>query len=194
MSLVSDFTFQNMSRIGNDDCYLNQKDIQYLKGGNYMVTNYYPNCPMTKAIDFATSQPSVFYSGSHQVGINGCNVDYNSKLTISDLSKPRCRISLFQRPFATVPYLGRGPSNSILESQIQQGDTVANKKSVNTTSEISYMPYSNYPLIPSIESTVTNPANLVEGIAADGWIRGGLPSRNLTRDQDYAKMHNPYQY
>jgi len=59
---------------------------------------------------------------------------------------------------------------------------------------MSYMPYSNYPLIPSIESTVSNPANLVEGIAADGWIRGGLPSRNLTRDQDYAKFHTAHQY
>ena len=149
---------------------------------------------MTKAIDFATSQPSVFYSGGNQVGVNGCNIDYNSKLTISDLTKPKCRISLSQRPFATVPFLGRGSSNSILESQIQQGDTVTNRKSVNTTSETSYIPYSNYPLIPSIETTVTNPANLVEGVAADGWIRGGLPSRNLTRDQDYAKSHNPYQY
>ena len=25
----------------------------------------------------------------------------------------------------------------------------------------------------------------IEGVAAEGWIRGGLPSRELTRDQDY---------
>ena len=29
---------------------------------------------------------------------------------------------------------------------------------------------------------IQNPANLCEGIAADGWIRGGLPSRELSRD------------
>ena len=34
-------------------------------------------------------------------------------------------------------------------------------------------------------STINNPANLVEGVAADGWIRGGLPSRELTKDYDY---------
>jgi hypothetical protein len=56
------------------------------------------------------------------------------------------------------------------------------------------MPYTNYPLLPSIQATVTNPANLVEGVAADGWIRGGLPSRDLTRDQDYFKQHGIHQY
>jgi len=190
MAFVSDYTFQNMTRIGNDNCYVDQRTIQDVRQGNYMLTNYFPACPMSKAIDFATSQPSVFYSGSQQVGIGGCNIDYNSDLLISDLTKPKCRISLLQRPFATVPYLGRGPSNSILESQIQQGEMVNNKKSINTTSEISYIPYSNYPLLPSIQATVTNPSNLVESAAAEGWIRGGLPSRDLVRDQDYANSHS----
>lgn len=194
MAFISDYAFQNMTRIGNDSCFLNQKDIQYMKGGDYMVTNYFPDCPMNKAIEFATSQPNVFYSGGHQLGVNGCNVDYNSRLLISDLTRHKCKISLLQRPFATVPYLGRGPSNSILESHIQQGDMVSNRKSVNTTSEMSYMNYSNYPLIPSIEATISNPVNLIEDVAADGWIRGGLPSRNLTKDQDYAKFHTPHQY
>ena len=194
MASVSDYTFQNMTRIGNDNCYVDQRSIQDVKNANYMLTKFYPQCPMSNAIAFATNPPSVFYSGSHQVGIGGCNIDYNSKLTIADLSKPKCRISLFQRPFATVPFLGRGESNSILESQIQQGDMVQNRKSINTTAEISYMPYTNYPLLPSIQATVTNPANLVEGVAADGWIRGGLPSRDLTRDQDYFKQHGIHQY
>ena len=190
MAFVSDYTFQNMTRIGNDNCYMDQRSIQDVRHGNYMLTNYFPACPMSKAIDFATSQPSVFYSGSQQVGIGGCNIDYNSELLISNLSRPKCRISLLQRPFATVPYLGRGPSNSILESQIQQGEMVNNKKSINTTSEVSYIPYSNYPLLPSIQATVTNPSNLVESAAAEGWIRGGLPSRDLVRDQDYANRHS----
>ena len=42
-------------------------------------------------------------------------------------------------------------------------------------------------LVPSLKATIQNPANLVEGVAANGWIRGGLPSRELTRDQDYFK-------
>jgi hypothetical protein len=71
---------------------------------------------------------------------------------------------------------------------------IQNKKSINTTTEQSYIPYQNYPLIPSIENSVTNPANLVEGVAADGWIRGGVPSRELQKDKDYKSNHNVYQY
>ena len=40
-------------------------------------------------------------------------------------------------------------------------------------------------LVPSLKASIQNPANLCEGIAADGWIRGGLPSRELSRDKDY---------
>ena len=196
MASVSSYTFDNMTRIGQDSCDMSQDNIQNAKGGSYMLTNYFTKyCGMKKPIEFATSQPNVFYSGSHLVGMDGCNIDANSDLSIGTIqTHPKCRISLYQRPFATVPYLGRGPSNVILESKLQQGDMITNKKSVNTTTEISYMPYSNYPLIPSLQATVTNPTNLVEGAAAEGWIRGGLPSRELTRDKDYFMQHTVHQY
>ena len=42
-------------------------------------------------------------------------------------------------------------------------------------------------LIPSLQATIQNPANLVEGVAADGWIRGGMPSRELARDNEFFK-------
>jgi hypothetical protein len=43
--------------------------------------------------------------------------------------------------------------------------------------------------LPSIENSITNPANLVEGVAVDGWIRGGAPSRELQKDLDYKSGH-----
>ena len=194
MASVYDYTFNNTTRLGDDKCELSQSNIQNSQAATYLLDNFRPACPMNKAIDFATSQLNVNYSGSHQVGINGCNIDENSELSLTDLSKPKCRISLFRRPFSTVPYLGRGKSNPVLESQIQQGDLANNRKSINPTSEVSYISYTNTPMIPSLQATVSNPANLVEGVAAEGWIRGGLPSRELTRDQDYAKQHTPNQY
>ena len=149
---------------------------------------------MTDAVEFATSQPSINFTGSHQVGIGGCNIDQNSQLSLTDLTRSKCRISLYQRPFLTVPYLGRGKSDAVLESQLQQGELANNRKSINPSSEVSHMGYRNTPMIPSLKATVQNPANLVEGIAADGWIRGGVPSRELTRDQDYATTHTSKQY
>jgi hypothetical protein len=101
---------------------------------------------------------------------------------------------LFQRPFATVPYLGRGAVNPVIEAQIQQGEMSINKRSVNTLSEKSYMKYSHTPLLPSVKERITNPANSVEGVAYEGWVRGGVPSRELTRDTDYFTQHTKNQY
>jgi len=190
MATVYDYKFYNNTRLGDDKCDMSQRNLQNSSTATYMLDNFKPACPMSSAIDFATSQPNVNYTGSHQVGINGCNIDENSSLLMSELLKPKCRISLLQRPFSTVPFLGRGRSDIILESQIQQGDFANNRKSINLSSEISHITYRHTPMIPSLQSTITNPANLVEGAAAEGWIRGGVPSRELTRDKDYAQTHN----
>jgi hypothetical protein len=194
MASIFDYKFNNITRIGDDAGDLSQKNIQNSSAATYMLDNYRPSCPMTSAIDFATSQLNVNYTGSHQVGINGCNIDENSSLLLTGLLKPKDRIMLMQRSFATVPFLGRGRSDIITESQMQQGDFANNRKSVNPTSEISHMTYRNTPMIPSLHATITNPANLIEGVAAEGWIRGGVPSRELTRDKDYTERHDANQY
>ena len=85
--------------------------------------------------------------------------------------------------------MGRGESNPILESRVQQGDMVTNKKSITTVTEQNFGPYKNYPLLPEISATVSNAANLVEEVADSGWIRGGLPSREYARDKDYSMKH-----
>jgi hypothetical protein len=177
--------FDNLTRVGDDSCDMSQRNLQNTKQANYTLDNFYSQCPMNKAIDMATAQPNVFFKGSQQVGINGCNIDDNSELKLSAITKPRTRISLYERQFVTVPYLGRGKSNPVLESQIQQGDLAMNRKSVNLTTEASHIDYRHYPLLPAIKSTVTNPSNLVEGVASKGWIRGGVPSRELMRDQEH---------
>ena len=192
MSIISDYTFNNMSRIGDDKCDLSQRNIQNTRESNYMLTSFgMSQCGMKEPIEFATSQPNVFYKGSNQVGLGGCNITENTELRDGEgISHPKCRISLFQRPYATVPYLGRGSSNPTLESHLQQGETNINRKSVFPSGEMSHLSHQMYPLVPSIKATVTNPANLVEGVAAEGWIRGGLPSRELTRDKNYQKQTN----
>ena len=68
----------------------------------------------------------------------------------------------------------------MLESKLQQTDTFSNnKKSVNNLSEVSFIPLKNYPLIPEIQNKITNPAYLVEGVASEGWVRGGSGTRKL---------------
>ncbi len=187
MATVSSYTFDNMSRIGLDECCKSQGDLQNVNSANYMLQNYHiSDCSMKNTINLATTQPGIMYNGGFNSNFCGTNIDTNSKLLIGTIqTHPRCHIDLFQRPFATVPFLGRGSVNPIIESQIQQGDTSVNKRSVNNLSEKSYIKYSHTPLLSSVYNKVNNPANYVEGVASKGWVRGGVPSRELTRDKDY---------
>jgi len=189
MSNTYSYTFDKSSRIGNDDCCISQTDIQNVASCNYSTQNYFASdCTMKNPIELATSQPGIMYNGGYNTGAGGCNIDDSSRLQIGTIqTHPKSNINLFHRPFATVPYLGRGSVNPVMESQIQQGEQIVNKRSVNTLSEKSYIKYHQTPLLPAVKERLNNSSHKIESDASDGWIRGGLPSRELTRDTEYAK-------
>ena len=196
MANVSNYTFQNMSRLGLDDCNKTQTDLQNTSSSNYTLQNYFASdCSMKNPIALATAQPGIMYKGGYNSGSGGCNINESSKLLIGTIqTHPKCRIDLFHRPFATVPFLGRGAVNPIIESQIQQGELNVNKRSKHNLTEKIYIKYHQTPLLPAVKERLTNPANSVESVASEGWVRGGVPSRELTRDVDYFNKHSTYQY
>ena len=140
MAYVSDFTFNNLSRLSQDSCCIDQNTIQDSAACSYLLQNYFAqDCSMKNAKALATSQPCINYSGGFGLGAGGCNVDDSSKLLIGGIqTNPKARIDLFGRPFATVPFLGRGSVDPILESQIQQGEGITNKRSVTRLTEKSH--------------------------------------------------------
>ena len=182
MASLFNHTFDNMTRIGNDKCDTSQRNIQNISAANYMLDNFRPECPMSSAVEFATSQPNVNFTGSHQVGIGGCNIEQNSELLITNITHPKCRLTLMERPFVTVPFLGRGKGNPELEHKLQQGEIVDDKKTLSQLSEVSYENYHRVPLLSSVKSTISNPANLVAH--SEDWVRGGMASRELNRDTE----------
>lgn len=167
---MNNYTFDNMSRLGNDVVTLSETNTQNTLYGSYSVTNYFPNS-CDRPLDFSTSQPNVFMTGGkNTVGNSGCVVNQNNDLR-SMHTNTGGPIHLFTRPFVTIPYLGRGPYNIEQETALQQGDSISNRRSVNGLSEVSYIDNHHYPLIDSIRSKVTNPDNLVQKTP------GGIPSR-----------------
>ncbi len=182
--MSTSYTFDNISRIGDDRCFIDQNTIQNVASCSYMTQNYFgADCSMRNPIALATSQPGVMYKGGHLLGSGGCNVDQSTQLMYgSEWTRWKGHIDLYQRPFATVPFLGRGAVNPVVESQMLQGEQIFQRKSTDPTSEHSFLTYQTIPLLPEIEHHLTNPANYVEGVAHEGWIRGGLPSREVTRD------------
>jgi hypothetical protein len=185
-AFVTNFTFDNMSRIGNDTCSQDQNTLQNINASNYLLQNYFANdCSMRQPIALATTQPGIMYDGGYSLGAGGCNVDTSSKLMLGSLvTHPKSKIDLFQRPFATVPYLGRGSVCPIMESQMQQGESITNRRSITNLPEKSYLKYSNTPLLSDIKERMTNPQYSIESVASEGWIRGGLPTREASKDRE----------
>ena len=187
MASLHTYTFDNLSRLGDDVCALSERDMQNNNFGSYLTKNYFEKyCGMEQPIAFATKQPNVFYKGGYgHVGAGGCNVDNDSNLRIGTIqTNPKCRISLNERPFKTVPFLGRGRPQPVKESKLQQGEYMGDKKSCKKNTEKSFG-VEKVDLVPSLQETIQNPSNLIEGVANKGWIRGGIPSREITRDNDY---------
>ena len=186
MNQVHGYSFDKQSRIGNDECGVSAREVQNNATGSYNTTNYFlDSCGMDKPINFATQQPNIFFKGG--TNAPSCNIVKESTLKIGSLqTHSKCKISLQQRPFLTVPYLGRGPPQPVIESRIQQGAMTEEDDSCKLLTEQSFNKHSTTPLIPSIRYTIQNPDNLIESSADSEWIRGGLPSRELTRNHDYS--------
>jgi len=187
MNKFVDFQFDQMARIGNDSTAFTQRNNMNTSHANYNTYNPYPlNCD--GAIDFATSQPNVFFKGVSNLGPGGCNVDESSLLSKSALTNPHIKISLHERPYKTVPYLGKGNVDVAVENSLFWGDTLREKKSSVLMNEKQYVDLENFPVLN--KEKYTDPKRHIEQLASKDWIRGGMPSRDIYKNKEYKKISN----
>ena len=188
MTSVFNYMFDNLTGLGDDAVGITEKELQSQYHNNWTTTNHFKNEPVTGApVKFATSQPNVFLNKGPNGSLRGSEVDVESDLLISTIqTNPKCKLNLQPRPYLTVPYLGRGPAKPLLESKLQQGTQFDLKKSCKTVTEKSFSRERTH-LVDSLQETIQNPDNLIEGNAHQGWIRGGLPSRQLAIESSIRK-------
>jgi len=168
--MQSDYVFNGLSRIGNDVTDNSQFNIQNGRYSNLVLTNYFSDKVSSSHMNFVSQYPGLSYTGLIGPGIGGALIeDENSILWKTEQERPLEKLQLFSRPFITVPYLGRGSCDPTLESQLQQGEYIRNKKSVSNVEEKSFYEPNNYP--------VTTNLNSIEEIALGGWSRGGIDTR-----------------
>lgn len=178
-SLSQSYPFFNLGRIGTDPIDMTQNNIENKKYSNYTTSSYTKDNLSENHINFATSQPTIMFSGFHLgKGLSGSIVDYDSILTIKqEQERPHEKLQLNCRPFATIPYLGRGSCDPSLESQLQQGEIVHGKKSVSTIMEKSFIDYSMYPTDDNMRERTQNATYTIQEAALAGWVRGGTQTR-----------------
>lgn len=179
-TITSNYSFYNKDRIGSDLEDETQRNLSNIRHSSYMLDNFWEGSS-TNYINFATQMQSVNFRGTGGgAGIPSKVIDYDSMLLIKgDQERAFEKLQLNQRPFITVPYLGRGSANPDLESQLLQGEAVSDKKSLTTVMDKSFIDYSEYPLLQDVKARVSDPAFSVEEAALAGWVRGGAPSREL---------------
>lgn len=175
------FQIQQFTRVRDDPCNQNFQNKETVGPGAYQVTNLYPLVDEVKKI--AYEQPIV--PERDGFGWSSKAIDVDSTLRNHGLQtlSPHCPIRgrTQARPYVTVPYMGRGKGESGLESRLQMSEFIRQGKECGTISDKFYENQFT-PMIPHVSKNVQNPRNLIEEVAAPGWIHGGIPSRQWVRD------------
>lgn len=193
MASVSNYYFNNLGRIGEDSTDITQRTVSNTKFANYMLSNFVSDKLSDSHVNFATQQPTMMFSGTaHGAGIGAAVIDSDSMLMYNTTNERSLeKLQLMQRPFITVPYLGRGAGDPTLESQLQQGEIVHDKKSVSTVTEQSFTGFTMFHSDDKMAQHANDPANSIEESALDGWTRGGMASREMSSDNHFKMMHRP---
>lgn len=191
MASLSSYTFLNTDRIGADSTDKTQQNLSNTQYSTYTLTNHFSQNLSDQHVKFAIDQPTMSFNGlTNGNGINATVVDDESVLLLkTEQQRALEKLQLFERPFKTVPYLGRGSCDPALESQLQQGELSSDKKSVSTIMEKSFADYSLYPTDNKMKERINDPSTSVEESALDGWIRGGASTREMSND-DVMKNNN----
>ena len=147
MASLSPYTFLNTDRIGADSTDKTQQNLSNTQYSTYTLTNHFSQNLSDQHVKFAIDQPTMTFNGlTNGNGVNATVVDDESVLLLkTEQQRALEKLQLFERPFKTVPYLGRGSCDPALESQLQQGELSSDKKSVSTIMEKSFADYSLYP-------------------------------------------------
>jgi len=179
------YTFDNMTNINDDQYAISERELQNNNYNNYITSNFGTCC--ASALNKALDQPNVFIKGGY--GTTGCGncglVDNFSKLRNGALQTTvPCKLSLQQRMFKTIPYLGKGTFDPVIETELIHSEYVDQNKSINTVTDKPFKTLYT-PLIQEIKQTISNPKHLVEQHVDKNWIRGGLPTRDAFKNKKY---------
>ena len=172
---ASNYNFNNQDRIEADGSTMTQNTLQNDRYASYTTTNYFSDNNPDESIRFATSQPAIVPIGVVGGGVGGNNVEGETLLLLkTEQERALGRLNLMERQFLTVPYLGRGAGDPVLELQLREGEPMGEKKSVSTVTAQSFM---GYTLHPSSKDMEEKSGTRIEESAMRGWVRGGADTR-----------------
>ena len=162
----------------DDACGIQQYFRQSVGPGAYTTTNLVPSAKEVNPL--AVSNLLVYPRDGY--GSNNMQIDSESILKNQpEFNNNRCNVRAQARPFLSVPYMGGGRGNAEVETLLQHAEYSRMGKACDTVTE-TFFASQFTPLIPSLAASIQDPKNIVPEVAAAGWMRGGLPSREYIRN------------
>jgi len=162
----------------DDSCGIASYYSQSVSPGKYNLTNLVPDA---RRVNPLSVQNLIVYP-REGFGANNAEIDAESVLKNQpEFKNNRCLIRAQARPFLSVPFMGTGRGNSDVESMLLHAEQVRQGKECGTIAEQGFDGVFE-PLIKTVRENIQAPKHLVEEVAANGWIRGGIPSRSYVRD------------
>jgi hypothetical protein len=180
---MATFQIQQFTRVRDDPCDQEVQNKESMAPGAYSVTNLIP--AQQEAYEIAHQQPAVQSAPGYGWSAASINADSVLRNHAIQTNSPHCPIRgrVQARPFVSVPYMGRGKGEAVLESKLQHATFVRQGKDCGTISD-SFYENQFTPMIPYVSQNVQNPVHLIPEVASVGWVRSGVPSRQWVRDQN----------
>jgi len=171
--------FNNAARFDSDPIDHTRRFQDNMRYSEHMLSGFSTMNSQAGYVNFATEYPALMFGGTtYGGGLGGGQIDTDSVLLIqTQQGRSLEKLSLNQRPFATVPFLGRGMCDPVVEARLQQGEIGHEPRSVASATEKSFLSHEIGPVDEHMKQFVEDPRYTVEEAALNGWVRGGAATR-----------------
>ena len=178
------------ANINDDNLTIDIDNLQSQGPGLYHMDNQFGcECGLKEARDIQISQPGIHFKGGlGWIAEKGCLVDNDTTLRQDKdkLTNPRTINQVTERLSATTPNLSKGFYDVDVESVIRPGDFATDQRPCGALSGVTIGNYFT-PMIPKLQDEVQNIKHIIPEDSMQSWVRGGLPSRQMQRNQDYLR-------
>jgi hypothetical protein len=185
-----EFNLNKKASLKDDPVAIDLDIIQSQGPGNYFLDNTYGcDCGQQNARDVQLSQVTVNFNGNFGwMGEKGCMIDTDTSLRQNqDLLTNKNYIQQLAEPlFLTTADVSKGYFDVDTDTVIKNSLQTTLDKPCNALSEVTIGNYFT-PLIPKLRDEVQDLKHIIPENSMDSWIRGGLPSRQMQRNEDYLR-------
>lgn len=180
---MSEFKIQQFTRIHDDPCDQAVQNRESSAPGVYRMTNLVQ--PAEQVGSIAYGLPTVNAAAGYGWSASHIEADSALRNHAIQTNSPHCpvRSRTQARPFATVPFMGRGRGDVDLETRMTLTPILRRSKECGSVTETTFENQFT-PMIPYVAEHIQNPVHLIPEVASKDWVRAGIPSRQWIRDMN----------